>query len=256
MKTIIFNWKLNPQTFQLAQKLFSDYQKINSKLKNTFLVACPPFEYLWLLNQKRSGLALGAQDCFWEDLGAFTGSVSGLNLKTSGIDYVILGHSERRSYLGETDEIVNKKVLHAINSGLRPVLCLGEDLKTHQQGETAVNNFVKKQLKKNLSGFEVLSASQKNQLIVAYEPIWAISSHSGGVADNPENASRVIRLLKEILTKDFQIPSVKVIYGGSVSSKNIVSFLGYQEIDGFLPGRASLDVNEVQAMVEACEKTS
>ena len=251
-KTLIFNWKLNPATQKQAEALLGVYQKTVSK--NCEIVISPPFEHLWFLNAKKPVLGLGfcAQDCFWENLGPYTGAVSALNLKLSGIDYVILGHSEKRIHLGETDAMVNKKILNAIGSGLKPVVCFGEDLKTHAKGEDVVKKFIKKQLTGALKGLNSYSLSQKNSIIVAYELVWAISNNSGNVADSPADAAKIIEFIKDLLVSNFGFQVPRVLYGGSVNRKNIKSFLSFDQINGFLVGRASLDREEIQTIVREC----
>lgn len=256
---LVFNWKLNPQTKKQAESLFDFYIKISGKSQNQ-VVVCPPFEYLFGFSCQSSvvsrHVSLGAQDCFWENLGPFTGTVSALNLKLSKIDYVILGHSERRLHLGETGTMVNKKVLNAIGSGLKPVLCFGEALGVHEKGEDAVKKFIKKQIRDNLKGLDSFSLSQRSNIIFVYEPVWAISSNSGNVADNPSDAAEVVKFIKELLIMDYKLQMPKVLYGGSVNSKNINGFLARSEIDGFLVGRASLDKGEIKKTIELCEKNS
>ncbi len=253
---LAFNWKLNPQTRKQAESLFDFYVKTGSKTKNQ-VVVCPPFEYLFDFSRdQKSGvrhLSLGAQDCFWEDLGPFTGTVSALNLKLSGIDYVILGHSERRFHLAETDAMVNKKVLHAIGSGLKPILCFGETLGVHEKGEAAVKQFIKKQLLGDLKGLNSFSLPQRSNVVFVYEPVWAISSNSGNIADRPSDAAKVIKFIKESLIVDYGLQVSKVLYGGSVNNKNIEGFLAHEIIDGFLVGRASLDKGEIKKIIEECD---
>lgn len=256
MKILAFNWKLNPQTKKQAESLFDFYIKISGKSQNQ-VVVCPPFEYLFDFGRQPSAVSryvsLGAQDCFWENLGSFTGTVSALNLKLSGVDYVILGHSERRLHLAETDAMVNKKVLNAIGSGLKPVLCLGETRLIHEKGEDATRKFIKKQIRGSLGGLNSFSLSQRSNIIFVYEPIWAISSNSGNVADSPDDAAKVVRFIKELLAADYGLRASRVLYGGSVNSKNIIGFLAHSEIDGFLIGRASLDKEEIKKMIQECD---
>jgi len=250
MRIIAFNWKLNPATAKQAESLFDAYQAVASRRKNSLVVVCPPFEYLWSFEVKKPGLGLGAQGCFWENLGPFTGTVSALNLKLSGIDYVILGHSERRLHLGETDAMVNKKVLNAVGSGLKPILCFGEALEIHEKGESAIKKFIKKQISDDLKGLNSFSLSQRSNIIFVYEPIWAISSNSGNVAENPEEAAGIIKYIKSLLATDYQLPAARVLYGGSVNQKNISGFLAHETIDGFLVGRASLDKEEIKKIIQ------
>ncbi len=258
-KILAFNWKLNPQTKKQAESLLDFYAKNSAKAKSQ-VVVCPPFEYLFDFSRHLKSdiryLNLGSQDCFWENIGPYTGTVSPLNLKLSGIDYVILGHSERRILLGETDAMVNKKILAAINSGIKPIICFGENIDAHEKGKAAVKKFIKKQALDNLKDLNSFSLSQRSNLIFVYEPIWAISNNSGNIADNPSDADETIKFIKELLMTDYGLQIPKVLYGGSVNSKNIAGFLAYPEIDGFLVGRASLDKGEIKKIVEFCEKSS
>ena len=215
MRIIAFNWKLNPATAKQAEGLLDTYRASASHHKNSLVVICPPFEYLFSFAIRHSplatGFSLGAQDCFWENLGPYTGTVSALNLKLSGIDYVILGHSERRLHLGETDAMVNKKTLNAVGSGLKPILCFGEALEIHEKGESAIKKFIKKQISDDLKGLNSFSLSQRSNIIFVYEPIWAISSNSGNVAENPEEAAGIIKYIKSLLATDYQLPAARVL---------------------------------------------
>jgi len=235
-KILAFNWKLNPQDKKLADQLFSVYEKQAKNRKNSRVIVCPPLEFLFGLSQYQSL------------------EISALNLKQTGVDYVILGHSERRIHLGETDEMINKKIINAIGSGLKPILCIGEGFKIHEKGEETAKKFLKKQLEVSLKNVSSLSVSQKNQLTITYEPIWTISNNSGNVADNPSDAAAMIKYLKEILAIRYSLLNIKVLYGGSVNSKNVAGFLSYNIIDGFLIGRASLDKEEIKKIIDETEK--
>ena len=204
-KIIIGNWKCNPKSLAEAKKLFN-------AVKKTGAVICPPFVYLSKFKYK----FLGAQDCFWEQSGPYTGEVSPKMLKSLGVKYVIIGHSERRA-LGETKEIIEKKLRAALKVGLIPILCVGE-----KKGEN-FKKVIDKQLK-DLKG-----------IIIAYEPVWAIST-SGGDFCSPEKARKVMEYIR---TKTNDL----VVYGGSVDSKTVK---GYIDIgfDGVLVGGASLDAKE------------
>jgi triosephosphate isomerase len=204
-KIIVANWKMNPASADEAKRLFN-------AVKKTKAIICPPFVYLSIFKYE----FLGAQDCHWEQSGAYTGEVSPKMLKDLGCKYVIIGHSERRA-LGETDEIIEKKLKAALNVGLKPILCIGE-----KKGED-FKKVINKQLK-DLKG-----------IIIAYEPIWAIST-SGGEFCSPERAKRALEYIR-IKTNNL------VIYGGSVNSKTVKRYLDVG-FDGALPGAASLDAKE------------
>lgn len=216
-KLIIANWKCNPKTWKEAKRLFD-------AVKKTKAVICPPFVYLSILRASaRGGPALGGQDCFWEQGGAYTGEVSPKMLKDLGVKYVIIGHSERRA-LKETEEIIEKKLRAVLKVGLIPILCVGE--KKEENARKVIN----KQLKGNLKG-----------IIIAYEPVWAIST-SGGEFCSPERARKVMEYIR---TKTNNL----VIYGGSVDSKTVK---GYMDVgfDGALVGGVSLDAKEFIKVVK------
>lgn len=245
-KIIIANWKMNPASLKEATKLFDSILKnLNPKAKNLELVIAPPFVYLGsfskLLKTKNYQLKtkLGSQDVFWENKGAYTGEISPKILKNLGVEYVIIGHSERRQHLKETDEIINKKVIAAVKAGLKFILCVGEDLTVRRRGKKAIENFIKNQLSADLKGIKNYKLIAKN-LIIAYEPVWAISSNKNAKPDTPEDAVEIINFIKKILLSKFYFLNSKIIYGGSVDAKNIESFLKYKEIDGALVGGASL----------------
>lgn len=241
-----------PDSLKKAQGFLGKIKNLESKIKNIETAICPPFIYLLglagLINKTK--VKLGAQDLFYDNSsgngGAFTGEISPKMLKNLGVEYVIIGHSERRKYLGETDEMINKKVLAALKAGLKVILCIGEDLSIRKHGKKAVENFIKNQLQKDLKSISN-QKSAINNLIVAYEPIWAINT---GYSDTPEDAAEMIKFIKKILNSKFSIVNPKVLYGGSVDSKNIGDFLKRPEIDGALIGHASLKAEEVRKIIK------
>lgn len=196
--------------------------------ENREVILCAPFTGLDVMSKSlhNSRVQLGAQNVHWEDEGAFTGEIAGSMLTEIGVRYVIVGHSERRQYFGETDETVNKRLLTAQRHGLTPILCVGETKQQRDAGET--ESLIATQLKKDL-----VNVDQQN-LIIAYEPIWAI-----GTGDTCEalEANRVIGLIRSQLT----IPDVPIQYGGSVKPNNIDEIMAQPEIDGALVGGASLE---------------
>ena len=237
MKIIIANWKMNPPTEREAKRLFALAEK-NNLPRNVKLILCPPFPYLYLA--RHNNFILGAQNLSAEEKGAQTGEISGLMLKNMGVKYVIVGHSERRKKQGETDELINLKTKKVLEYGLTPVLCVGESREIRDQGIAEAQTFVRGQLNKNLE-----SILDTGKIILAYEPIWAISSQSGGKSDDPENAIQIIRMIKKLYPKNL------VIYGGSVNSNNIGSFISRKEVDGVLPGAASVNPLEFRKMIRA-----
>ncbi len=241
-KIIIANWKSNPKSISGAKKLAK-------AIDFSGAVICPPFPFLEAVDKTIEKASLGAQDVFWGDVGAYTGEISWRHLKNLGVKYVIIGHSERRRYLEESDELISKKVEAALKAGLKVVLCVGEDSNIHNEGTEPVKIFIKGQLGKNLPvnfDSDILSS----RLIIAYEPVWAISTEAGGKPDTSENAAEMIKFIKAILNSMFNIMNPKVIYGGSVNAKNASEFLMNKEIDGALVGGASLNPKEFKIIVD------
>lgn len=245
-KTVVFNWKMNPSSFKEAEGLVRQILLVSKKAKSE-IVICPPFTWLTDFSHKYwKAVSFGAQNVFWETSGAYTGEISAEMLKNSKIEYVIIGHSERRQILGETDEIINKKVLTALSAGLKVILCVGEDLKIRKRGKKAVQNFVGNQLKNDLKNSLSL-ISNLSSLIIAYEPIWAIGT---GVSCDPKDALEMVKFIKLFLkTKNYKLKT-SVLYGGSVNGKNIKDYLQYKEIDGALVGGASLKKDEIKTIIK------
>ena len=235
-KLIIANWKMNPQTLTEAKQLFNSIKKGVKIFKNIEVIICLPFTQISNLKSKILNLKLGAQNCFWEKEGAFTGEISPMMLKNLGVKYVMIGHSERRRYLNETDEMNNKKTKAVLSAGLKVILCIG----SAQKGKREKIE-ITRQLKKTL--FEVKKSDLKN-IIFVYEPVWAISATKGSTATS-ENAKQVALFIKKILSKLFNVlPKIKIIYGGSVNSNNVQGFIEKAKINGVLVGAASLDAKE------------
>ncbi len=249
-KTLIANWKENPKNEKMAIALFRAATKVR-QLDNIQTIICPPFIYL----EKIAGIAqslhkknhplLGAQDVFWEDKGAYTGEVGPAMLKKLGVKYVIVGHSERRQWLNETDSMINKKIKAALDAGLHIILCVGESAVVRKKGIVASERFVKSQLVKDLKGIS-FDKKTSSQLMVAYEPIWAIGT---GRSSTPKEAALMISYIKKTLTSHFAFRNFKVLYGGSVNNKNVDSYIQCNEIDGALVGGASLKAETWKAMV-------
>ncbi len=238
-KIIAGNWKMNndlPET----EKFINAFKEKNFDNK-VDVVVCPPFTSLYMASKLLEGtnIKIGAQNMHFEDKGAFTGEVSAQMLKSIGIDYVILGHSERREYFFEDDEIINKKVLKALEKDLKPILCVGETLE-----ETEANNhfnIVKNQLVKDL---ENVSIKNPEDLIIAYEPIWAIGTGKSASAEDAEEMCIYIReTLSQIFTKDLA-DKIRIQYGGSVKPETIKELMEKENIDGALVGGASLKVED------------
>jgi triosephosphate isomerase len=210
-------------------------------------VLCPPFVSLAVMAPRLAGtgIGLGAQTMHWEDSGAFTGEVSPLMLKPL-CSHVIIGHSERRAYFGETDATVTKRVQAAFRHGLSPIVCVGETLAENEAGKTA--EVVHRQTREGLAG---LNTAQAERLIVAYEPVWAIGT---GRAATPEGANGVVAVIRAALVDMFgqgAASAIRIQYGGSVTAANAASFFAQPEIDGALVGGASLKPSEFVPIVTA-----
>lgn len=240
---------MNLSSFEEAEKLVLDLLPNIAKNKKTKVVLCPPFLWLNSLSRKyKKSVSFGAQNVFWKDAGAFTGEVSPPMLRSAGVEYVIIGHSERKIYLGETDEMINKKINAVLQAGLISILCIGE----RERGEDGeIPGVVADQLKKALEG---VNKSQLKKIIIAYEPVWAISTMPGSKSDTPDNAFRASIFIRKVLA-DFYgrraAGEVKIIYGGSVNSANIGAFIKEGKMEGALVGGASLDPAEFSKIVES-----
>lgn len=211
------------------------------------VVICPPFTALSAVSGiiKNSRIGLGAQNMYHREEGAFTGEVSPLMLKDAGCGYVILGHSERRQYFGETDQGVNLKIMAALDHQLTPVVCVGETLEEREAGRTG--EVVAGQVDGSLSG---LGADLAEKLIIAYEPVWAIGT---GRTASAFDAQQVNRLIRDLLADKFggeAAQKVRILYGGSVKPDNTAELMGQPDIDGALVGGASLDVASFTAIIK------
>ena len=210
------------------------------------VVVCPPFVCLPAAKEALEGtdIKLGAQDVYWENEGAYTGEVSPEMLKEVGVEYVIIGHSERRQYFNETDETVNKKTLFAIKNCLIPIVCVGETLTQREQGITM--ELVGKQITIGLTG---LNGVDPEKLVIAYEPVWAIGT---GKTASSRDADEVIRFIRQVIGKMFTCEfadKVRILYGGSVKADNAAELMNMPDIDGGLVGGASLKAKEFSRIV-------
>ncbi len=212
------------------------------------VAVCPPFVYLQDVAEavKHSNVAVGAQDIYFESNGAFTGEISVSMIKDVGCVYAICGHSERRHVIGETDELVNKKVHAAITGGLLPILCVGELLSEREAGQT--NDVVTRQLKEGLAG---LSADKVAAVTIAYEPVWAIGTGKTATPDQAQEVHDMIRKLIAQMYSDRVAEELCIQYGGSAKPSNAAELLGRPDIDGLLVGGASLKVDDFIAIIRA-----
>lgn len=237
-KIIIGNWKMNPVTLKEAKLTLSSIKRLLNKISRVSVIICPPAIYLSELKKlaSRTRLELGAQDVHSKDQGAETGALSAYMVRDLGFKYTIIGHSECRAR-GENDEIINQKILTALASGLRVILCLGEEVR--DEGNRYLD-VLEGQLKKGLSNFP---AKLSERLMVAYEPVWAIGKNAKGV-ETPEgflhNKIFIHKILANILGRKKAL-AIPVLYGGSVNTQNSSDFLVLGQADGLLVGRDSLN---------------
>lgn len=239
------NWKMY-KTIPEAEQLVKGVLQQLAGANDVEVVFCPPFTALSsvkkLLNGTPYGLA--AQDIYWKEEGAYTGEVSPAMLKDVGCDYVVIGHSERRQYFGETDETVNLKVKAALAAGIKPIICVGESLEEREAGKT--HSLIKDQTEKALAG---IAPEDVEKVVIAYEPIWAIGT---GRSSDGKDANQVIGLIRKTIAGIFgesAAAQVRIQYGGSVKPANIKEFMDEAEIDGALVGGASLDVDSFMKII-------
>ena len=243
------NWKMNTDSHS-AVKLAEDVvagcgDTAGSKVD---VAVCPPFVYLQAVAKTLSSsrVALGSQNIYFEQKGAFTGEISSAMLKDVGCTYAICGHSERRHVLGETDELINKKVHATILGGLLPILCVGELLEERKANKTA--EVVTRQMKKGLAG---VSEEKMSAITIAYEPVWAIGT---GLTATPQQAQEVHALIRKLLAEMFNrklAEEIRIQYGGSVKPDNAGEIMGQQDVDGLLVGGASLKSDDFVAIIKA-----
>ncbi|MHC4844129.1 MAG: triose-phosphate isomerase [Planctomycetota bacterium] len=248
-KLVAGNWKMNMNTESstaLAEGLALKSKDIAGTKVDVML--CPPFVYLpGVIDAVRTEhIAVGAQDVYFESNGAFTGEISFEMLKDIGCTYVLCGHSERRHIIGETDELINKKLSAAVSGGLLPVLCVGETKDQRQAEQTS--DVVTTQLKGGLAG---MSEEKVSAVTIAYEPVWAIGT---GLTATPQQAQEVHSLIRKLLGEMYNqdlADDMRILYGGSVKPDNAAELMGQDDIDGALVGGASLKVDDFMAIIEA-----
>ncbi len=242
MKPIVIgNWKANPATLAEAQALFSSMKSLFN-LKEVEVVVCPPA--VWFASLAPEGGALGAQNVYFEERGPFTGEISIGMLKDLKIMYALVGHSERRRLFHEDDELIAKKLAALQLAGLIPIVCVGSEAQALGEAE---KNRIKVQLEAVLA-----KADLEKPLVIAYEPVWAISTSGTGKVATPEYAVEIINFIRALLPKEIR-SSTRLIYGGSVDKNNAAGFLSQPGIDGVLPGAASLKPDHFAAIVAAAQ---
>lgn len=230
------NWKMNKTTKE-TEKFFTEFKPLVAGVKNVEIVIGAPFTALETATRETKGtnIKIAAENMNANDSGAYTGEISPLMLKDLGVEYVILGHSERREYYGETDSIINEKVKAALKHGLKPILCVGEKLEERENGTTEA--VVKEQ---TVGGLKDVSASDMANVVIAYEPVWAIGT---GKTASPEQAQEVHAFIRNLLTELYSVEvseNVTIQYGGSMNDANASELIAQKDIDGGLVGGASL----------------
>ncbi|MEK7510188.1 MAG: triose-phosphate isomerase [Patescibacteria group bacterium] len=244
---IVGNWKMNPETEHKALELFTMVAKGVENLQKIEVAICPPFVHLPNLPHGRYKISIGAQDCFWETKGAFTGEVSPSMLKSLGCSYVILGHSERKNYLGETIEMINKKLHAVLEASLTPIVCVGEKERSSENNQRQLQ----KQLEALLKGME--SSQEVRKIVLTYEPEWAISTTEGAEPASPQRIRQSLFSIRAVLDTMFGKgtgENIRILYGGSVNRKNIKEFIEEGKAQGALVGSASLDAKEFISLVK------
>ncbi|MEA4919752.1 MAG: triose-phosphate isomerase [Clostridiaceae bacterium] len=250
-KTIIAaNWKMNKLPGE-SKDFILQLKERGAEAKWCDIVLCVPFTHLSVAVKAARGtrIAIGAQNCHFADKGAYTGEVACRMLSDMGVKYVIVGHSERRQYFGETDLSVNKKVKSALEEGLRPIVCVGESLDIRENGATL--DFVRLQIKTALRDVTV---QQLRKIVIAYEPVWAIGT---GKVAAPEQADEVGEAIRETLRSIYGARAargVSILYGGSLSESNASSMFAMPDVDGGLVGGASLEVGSLVSIIEAANQ--
>ena len=243
------NWKMYKDVNESVE-LANEIKRATFDVENVTVVICPPFTNLSDVGEMliESNVKLGAQNCYWESEGAYTGEISVPMIKSVGCDYVVIGHSERRKYFGETDETVNKRIKAAIDGGLLPIMCVGETLEEREAGKTI--EVVKTQVTGGLKGFD---EGHLDTLVIAYEPVWAIGT---GKTATPGQAQEVHAMIRGLLGEMYSTSlsdSKCILYGGRVKPDNIEEIMKKEDIDGGLIGGASL---KSESFVDIIKSTS
>lgn len=250
-KLIVGNWKMNPKTVALARANFLTIKKSAGSYKNVEAVIAAPFVYQFELSKLKSvGLGLASQNVSAEKEGAYTGEISALMLASLKVKYCVVGHSERRE-LGESNEFINKKIKQLLAVGVTPILCIGERDRDH--GMIYLGT-VKTQLEECLVG---ISKNMISRIVIAYEPVWAISTTANRRDATPEDCQEMHMYIRKVLTDAYggaNAEAVTILYGGSVDEKSASGFLSAGHVDGLLPGRASLNPKSFLSILKAANE--
>jgi len=241
------NWKMNLTASEAKDFAEAVKTKIPASDKVDSVIGSPALFLETLVDSaKGTDLKISAQNCYWENAGAYTGETSPAALADLGVDYVIIGHSERREYFHETDEEINKKAKAIFNNGMIPIMCCGETLETYEAGKTA--EWIEKQI---TAGLEGLTAGQVSSMVIAYEPIWAIGTGKSADAQIADEICGVVRKTVEKLYDTEVSDALRIQYGGSVKPENIAEYMEKENVDGALVGGASLKADSFLALLDA-----
>ena len=244
-KLLFGNWKMN-KTIAESREFAKESKKLLefANAKGVDIGVAPVYLSLSAVKEENPKLNVAAENCHFEDHGAFTGEIAIPMLKEIGVDWVIIGHSERRTYFGETDETCNKKLLALEKAGMTPIFCVGETLQEYEAGRT--KEVVKRQ---TLKGLEGLSKGFVNDMVIAYEPVWSIGT---GKNASKEIAQDICSFIRELVKEQFgdAAENVRILYGGSVKPENVHDYLLQPDVDGALVGGASLKVDSFKALIE------
>ncbi|MDQ7053785.1 MAG: triose-phosphate isomerase [candidate division KSB1 bacterium] len=251
-KIIAGNWKMH-KTPAEALQLVNELKVKTVNIEKVDMVVCPPYLAILTVRAvlKETPIRVGAQNLFWENEGAYTGEISAPMLVDAGCTYVIIGHSERRQYFHETDETINRKIKKALEFRLKPIFCIGETLEQREAGQTFT--VLKTQLD---GGLQDIDASAMQNIIIAYEPVWAIGT---GRNATPEQAQEAHQFIRSSLAEKFGRPiadELRIQYGGSVKPENVEALLSQPDVDGALVGGASLKADSFAKIIEAAEHLS
>lgn len=249
---IVANWKMNPVSKKEVSRLLDSVKNEINSLEKTEIVFAPPFVYLSKISLSiKKQFSLAAQDCFWENKGAYTGEISSAMLKDLGCQYVIVGHSERKKNFNETEEVVNRKIKAVLKNRLNPIVCIGEELRDSfdSQGRpiNEMNLVVGDQIEKSLIG---ISEARLRDIVIAYEPVWAIGT---GISCLSDDAMKAMLFIKKTISKLYSrsaAEKVRILYGGSVNSKNAAEYIKEAGFNGLLIGSASLNASEFVKIVK------
>ena len=249
-KLIAFNWKMYPQKLKDVEGVLMAFDGVDVDLEKYEIVIAPPAVYLSLIAnvfyELGADIWLALQNCAVQPEGAFTGEISAEMGRNVGVDYAIIGHSERRIHFGETERMIGKKVAAAVKAGLVAILCVGEPLSVRKKGKAAIKQYIRKQIDGALREIK-FPALQSKKITLAYEPVWAIGT---GISATADDAAEVIDFIRTVLAEDYAMKQVRIVYGGSINGGNIVQFIGRDGIDGALIGGASVDKKELKKILK------